>query len=318
MDFKENVTFALHTTLKVGGPAKFFCEAKDEQEISEALEFARRKNLPVFVLGGGSNILVSDQGFEGLVIKIQNSSYSIRDTGTECGAGCMLSMIVSETVKAGLTGLEWAAGIPGTIGGAVRGNAGAFNGSMADIVQSVSVLEIPNPKSQIPNKFQLPITNYQLRDCQFAYRESIFKQNPNLVILSAALELAKGDREESEKKVKDILAQRSVLQPTDSPSSGSFFKNPKAKNKKLIEEYMADTGKDVKDDVVPAGYLIERLDLRGKKIGGAMVSPHHGNFLVNIGGAKAEDFIILAALIKTRARNKFGLQLQEEVQMVGF
>src|SRR3989339_488144 len=120
MKIQKNIPLASYTTFKIGGPAMFFCEAKDEEEILEALTFAREKKLPVFVLGGGSNVLVSDKGFGGIVIKIQNTKYKIQDTSIECGAGCILSKIVSESVKAGLTGLEWAAGIPGTIGGAVR------------------------------------------------------------------------------------------------------------------------------------------------------------------------------------------------------
>lgn len=154
--------------------------------------------------------------------------------------------------------------------------------------------------------------------CNFDYRNSVFKKNPNLIILSATLRLKKGDREASEKKVKEILKQRKSAQPFDFPSSGSYFKNPVVKNQKLVEEFERDTGVKVKDNVIPAGYIIDELGLRGKKIGGAMVSQNHGNFLVNAGGATAEDFVILAALIKTRARNKFGVQLKEEVQYVGF
>ena len=144
MEIKKNIPLAQYTTFRIGGAAKFFVEAKDEEEILGALKFAQKKNLPVFVLGGGSNILVSGQGFSGLVIKIRNTKYEIRNTIVECGAGCLLSKIVSESVKAGLTGLEWAAGIPGTIGGAVRGNAGAFGSSMAEMVENVRVLENPN------------------------------------------------------------------------------------------------------------------------------------------------------------------------------
>ncbi len=343
---KENIILAQYTTLKIGGAARFFCEAKDEKEIMEALEFAREKKLPIFVLGGGSNILVSDKGFDGIIIKILNTKYQILNTNIECGAGALLSKIVSESVKAGLTGLEWAAGIPGTVGGAIRGNAGAFGSCMADTVESVKVMEISNlskvrpdiqgstfPLSRLnrdnssrSNLWEIPQDRtLKLRECKFSYRDSIFKKNPNLIIVSAVLRLKKGKKKESEKRVKEIIKQRKEAQPFDFPSSGSFFKNPclagrqaVVKNKKIIEEYERETGNKVKDGVIPAGYLIDMLNLRGKKIGGAMVSQHHGNFLVNAGGATAEDMVILISLIKHRVRNKFGIQLREEVQYVGF
>lgn len=324
MEIKENILLAQYTTLKIGGAAKFFCEAKDEKEILKALEFARKKKMPFFVLGGGSNILVSDKGFDGVVIKIKDLRFKIQGSSIECGSGIILSKIVSESIKSELTGLEWAAGIPGAIGGAVRGNAGAFGSSMSEIVESVKVMEIPNISKV--RSFPFPAIRREipqgrtlkLRECQFAYRDSVFKQNPNLIIISAVLKLKKGKKKESEKRVKEIIRQRKEAQPFDFPSSGSFFKNPVVKNKKLIEEYEKETGKKANVGVIPAGYLIDVLNLRGKKIGGAMVSQHHGNFLVNTGKATAEDFIILAAIIKTRVRNEYGIQLQEEVQRVGF
>ena len=325
--FQKNVKLAPCTTFRIGGSASFFCEAKNEEEILEALEFARGKNLPIFLLGGGSNVLVNDKGFSGVVIKISNFKFQISNLRITCDAGCLLSKIVNESVKANLTGLEWAAGIPGTIGGAVRGNAGAFGGAMANVVDSVKVLNIQNTKTQDTKqntgyKTQdlklLQIMNYKLQDCKFLYRDSIFKKNPNLIILSAVLKLKKGDKSESEKRVKEILAKRKKKQPTDFPSPGSFFKNPIAKDKKLVEQYETDTGNKIRDGRIPAPWLIEEAGLKGKKIGSAMVSEKHANFIVNTGKATAEDVIMLAAIIKTRVRNKFGIQLKEEVEMVGF
>ncbi len=335
MNIQKNTPLAPYTTFKIGGPARFFCEAKSEEDILEALKFAREKSLPVFMLGGGSNILVSDKGFEGLVVKMNLNAWRFdlpngdRISTMECGAGVLLSKIVSESVKHGLIGFEWAAGIPGTIGGAVRGNAGAFGGTMEDCVESVGALEIPNPKSQIPNKSQLQITNFKNEDCKFNYRDSLFKQNPNLIIMSVKLRLKKGDRAESENKIKEILAKRKEKQPMEFPSPGSFFKNPETDSKDLIRQFETDTGKKITDYAglyqytgikikIPASWLIEEAGLKGKKIGGAMVSEKHANFIVNTGNATAENVVMLAAIIKTRVRNKFGIQLQEEVQMVGF
>ncbi|MDI6778125.1 MAG: UDP-N-acetylmuramate dehydrogenase [Patescibacteria group bacterium] len=321
MKIDNNILLAQYTTLKIGGPAKFFCEAKNEQEIQEAVKFAEEKNLPVFALGGGSNILVSDKGFDGLVIKILNSEWRFdlqngdRISTVDCGAGCQLGTIVNESVKAGLSGMEWTAGIPGTIGGAVWGNAGAFGSSMSEIVETVKIID--TKKLYADNYKESGIMNYELGDCRFSYRDSIFRQNSDLIILSAMLKLKKGDKGEIEKIVKENLEKRKKLQPAI-PCPGSFFKNPVAKNRKLIEEYEKDTGNKAKDNVIPAGYVIETLGLKGKKIGGAMVSDRHANFIVNTGKATAENIVILAAIIKTKVRNKFGIQLQEEVQMVGF
>jgi len=243
-----------------------------------------------------------------------------------------LGKIVNESVKAGLTGLEWAAGIPGTVGGAVRGNAGAFGGTMGEVVESVNAFEISNfpasPKLQrgeqfpisnkIPNPKSQNISIFSKKNCKFGYRDSIFKQNPNFIILSVKLKLSKGDKTESGKKIKEILAMRKEKQPMVFPSAGSFFKNPIVKDKKLIKAFEIDTGQKIKDNKIPAPWLVEEAGLKGKKIGGAMVSKKHANFIVNTGNATAEDVITLAAVIKSRVRNKFGIQLQEEVQMAGF
>jgi len=316
MKLLENIPLAPLTTFKIGGPAKFFCEAGSEDEILEALKFARKRNMPVFVLGGGSNVLVADKGFNGLVIKIQNSKFKIQNSSVECGAGVALSKVVNEPTKHGLSGLEWAAGIPGTIGGAVRGNAGAFGGTMGDVVEDVRALEISSFKFKISNQFQ--VSNFKNQDCKFDYRNSIFKQNPNLIILSVILELKKGNKAESEKKIRDIILMRKEKQPMGFPSAGSFFKNPETDSQDLIRQFETDAGQKTGDSKIPAVWLIDEAGLKGEKIGGAMVSEKQANFIVNTGGATAEDIITLAAVIKTRVRDKFGIQLEEEVQMVGF
>lgn len=324
MKIRKNAPLAFHTTFKIGGPARYFCETGSEEEVLEALKFAREKSLPVFLLGGGSNVLVSDRGFDGLVIKIEDLRFKIYDSRVECGAGVMLNKAVNESVRNNLTGLEWAAGIPGTIGGAVRGNAGAFGGTIADSVESVKALDLSASETG-----SFPMLEMTADSCQFAYRNSIFKQNPNLIILSVSLKLKKGDRSKSEKLMKEILAMRKEKQPTDFPSAGSFFKNPETDDKDLIRQFETDTGKKITEHAnfyqytggrirIPAPWLIEECGLKGKRIGGAMVSEKHANFIVNTGGATAENVVMLAAIIKTKVRNKFGIQLQEEVQLVGF
>lgn len=319
MKIQENIALAPYTTFKIGGPARFFCEAKSEDEILGALEFAREKDLPVFVLGGGSNVLVADKGFNGLVIKILNTQYIIHNTQIECGAGVALGKVVNESIKAGLTGLEWAIGVPGTVAGAARGNAGCFGGEMSDLVKEIGVIDLNDfSRKKLNNK-----------DCEFDYRDSIFKRNKKFLITKVIFELAEGNTGESRKKIAEISKKRKEVQPVGLACPGSFFKNPETNDKNLIRQFETDTGKKVTDHVsgyqytgnkikIPAPWLIEEVGLKGKKIGGAMVSDKHANFIVNTGKATAEDVVMLAAIIKTKVRNKFGIQLQKEVQMVGF
>jgi len=307
LNIKKNIPLASHTTFKIGGPAKFFTEVKNENEITEALNYAKKNNLKYFILAGGSNILISDKGFNGIVIKLQATSYKLQATSIQCTAGLLLSQAVKLATDSSLTGLEWAAGIPGTVGGAVRGNAGAFGYSMASTVKEVRFI--------IQEKLQ--ITNYKLQDCKFSYRNSIFKQNQNIIILSVKLRLKKGNTNEIKKKTKEILEKRKEKQP-QFPSAGSFFKNPIISDKKIIEKFESDTKMKIKDDKIPAGWLIREAGLKGKKIGGAQVSKKHGNFIINTGGATAKDVIMLASIIKQKVRMLFNVQLMEEARLIGF
>jgi UDP-N-acetylmuramate dehydrogenase len=322
LNIQQNIPLAPYTTFKIGGPAKYFAEVSDEEALIEAIGYAKDNNLEFFILGGGSNILVSDKGFDGLVIKLQITSYELPaspaggiGTNLKCGAGLSLSEAVKVSAENSLSGLEWAAGIPGTVGGAIRGNAGAFGSDMVQIINNVDVLEIPNPKSQISNKLQ--IQNYNLQKCNFSYRNSIFKQNNNLIIKSAILNLKKGNKEKIESKIKENLEKRSKTQPTGF-SAGSFFKNPVCKDESLRKQFETDTGQKCKDDKIPAGWLISEAGFLGKKVGNIQVSEKHGNFVINPGGGKAEEVIILASMIKQKVREKFNVQLSEEVQYVGF
>jgi UDP-N-acetylmuramate dehydrogenase len=340
IDIQQNVLLAPYTTFKIGGAARFFCEVTSEEELIEALRYAEENNLAVFVLGGGSNILVSDKGFDGLVIRLLTSCFLLLTSSIECGAGLPLSQAVKLAAENELTGLEWAAGVPGSIGGAIRGNAGAYGSDMSKIVESVKTVKISNIQpvrmdirpggfpisNKIPNetknlnlenKTRLLITNYQSPDCKFSYRDSIFKQNPNLIILSCVLKLEKGDKAMIEEKMKEIIKKRTGKIPAEA-SPGSFFKNPVVKNRELVSRFERDSGAKCIESRIPAPWLIEEVGLRGKKIGGAMVSEKHANFVVNMGGATAEDIIMLSSIIKQKVRSELGVQLQEEIQHVGF
>lgn len=292
----------------------------------EALEYAQKNELAFFMLGGGSNVIFSDKGFDGLTIKIQEvrskNQESIRLIGetVECWAGENLSSIVNLAKNNSLTGMEWATGIPGTVGGAVRGNAGAPFGCIADNIEKAKVLDISEKKSRI--------CEYENAECNFSYRNSIFKQNKKLIILSATLKLQKGERAMIEKKIQEISKIRAEQQPKGF-SSGSFFKNPTVNDSALIDKFEKDTGVKVSENkklyrqngegvTIPAGWLIEKAGFKGKKIGGVMVSEKHANFFLNDGTGSAEDVVILAGVIKEKIRDKFNVQLREEVAYVGF
>lgn len=321
LKIQKNILLSKHTTFRIGGNAEFFAEVGNEKELKDALAYATKNKLKIFILAGGSNVLFSDEGFDGLVIKLKESSgknqaIETQKSGTiECWAGNSLSGVVNFAKDNSLSGLENLAGIPGTIGGAVRGNAGAFGTSVEDLVVEVNAVKIPNPKSQISNKLQ--ISNYKKRKCSFGYRSSIFKKNSSLVIVSVVLKLKKGGKKEIEEKMKEILQKRMEKQPKGwKGSAGSFFKNPVVKNKELIKQFERDTGKKVGDSKLPAGWLIAEAGFLGRKIGDAQVSEDHGNFLINTGKATAQDVIMLASLIKQKVRCEFGVELQEEVQYV--
>lgn len=285
---RKRVRLAPYTTFKIGGLAEYFFEAKTKEDLIKAIETAKKFKLPFFILAGGSNILISDDGFKGLVIKNQNNKIRIEGSKIVVEAGSKLNELVKVCLKESMSGLEWSAGIPGTIGGAIRGNAGAFEKSIADSVEKVEVLEINS---------ELKIKIYETKDCKFDYRTSIFKEKNNLIVLSAEIKLEKDDREKIKERVERYLNYRKNKHPLEFPSAGSIFKNPK-------------------DNA--AGILINQCGLSGSKIGQAQISEKHSNFVINLGGAKAEDVCKLINLIKEKVKEKFGIQLEEEIQFLGF
>ncbi len=309
LEIKQNIPLAPFTTFKIGGPAKFFAEVKNAEELSEAIEYTRKNNLKFFVLGGGSNILVSDDGFDGLVICIKDVKCEIRDTKIECGAGTLLSQAVNLAKENSLTGLEWAVGIPGTIGGAITGNAAAYGSDISSAVESVKIIDI--------SKKEIKTVDFNNDDCNFGYRDSIFKQNNSRIILSCELVLEKGEKEDISKKMEEIRKQRNGKIP-QGLSAGSFFQNPETEKKWLIERFEKEKGVACRNNKVPAGWLIEEVGFLGKKVGGVNVSENHGNFIVNLGNGTAHDIVILSSLIKQKVRVELGVQLREEIIYVGF
>jgi len=304
---KTDEQLAKYTTFKIGGPAKYFFIAQDNEDLVRAVTFAKKLKLPFYILGNGSNVLISDSGFNGLVILNKASDIIFKkDNKVVADAGVLLADLINKTIDNDLTGLEWGIGIPGTIGGCVRGNAGAYGGQTSDNLMGVEVMK---------GAKQFVLKNDQ---CKFGYRESIFKHNNDLII-SAEFQLAKGDKKQSLAKIKEILKTRNEKLP-EFPSAGSVFKNilitsenlEQIKDlKNLPEEYL-------KNKKIPAAWLIESLDLKGYKIGDAQISDKHANFIVNISKATASDVLQLISYIKMKVRDKLGLQLQEELEYVGF
>ncbi|MBU1159602.1 UDP-N-acetylmuramate dehydrogenase [Patescibacteria group bacterium] len=274
LEIKENEILADHSTFKIGGPAKYFASAKNKEEILEAIDFAKNKNLPYFVLAGGSNILFRDEGYNGVIIQIKNLKFKIKNSIIEVTAGLPFSKLIMDSIEAELTGLEWGVGIPGTIGGCVAGNCGAYGHSISESVIKIKTLE----------------KEYLKEECDFKYRASKFKSGLE-IILEIELKLEKGNKEKSQEEIKDILTKRREKIPPY-PSIGSIFKNPKP----LI-----------------AKELIEQCGLKGQRINGAQISEQHANFIVNVGNAKAQDVLGLINLCQSKVKEKFNIDLGPEI-----
>ncbi len=306
----RNILLKDYTTFKIGGPAKYFFIAKNEKDLIDAIKFAKEKKLKIFILGGGSNILFSDKGFDGLVIKTDFKETKFLKNKIMADSGVELSKFANFVSKNGFSGFEWAVGIPGaTVGGSVFGNAQAFNQKISDSIEFVKTLDLKT----------LKIKDFSKEQCNFSLKNSIFKKNKNLIILSIVFDLKKGNEKEIKEKVNNFLKHRKKFHPIEFPSAGSIFVNPekKIKNKSLLKK-CPEFVEFNKIGVIPAGYLIEKCGLKGKKIGGAQISEKHANFIINLGGAKAKDVLALIKFAQKKVKEKFGIKLNTEVQFVGF
>ncbi len=314
VNIQENIALAPHTIYKIGGPAKFFAEVRDSEELSEALNFAAEKNLPFFVLGAGSNMLVSDKGFDGLVIRMAGGGIKVDGERVIVDAGVMMASAVLKSAQAGLAGFEWGIGIPGTIGGSVRGNAGCFGGEMKDVVESIRVFDTGD----------LGKSDFQLlnSDCEFNYRDSVFKKHPEWIILSATLNLKKGDTKIIQENIKEITVERTQKQDIGTKSCGCIFKNISWTRKDINKEVLLGRFPELEQfknqPNIPASFLIDQAGLKGRRVGHAFISPKHANYFVNDGGTTAEEVLMLIAMAKDTVRRKYGISLEEEIQYVGF
>jgi UDP-N-acetylmuramate dehydrogenase len=282
--FQKDISLAEYTSFKIGGLAKYFFIAKTKEELIEAIKEAKRLNLKFFILGGGNNVLALDEGYDGLVIKLAFKSYHFNNH-IYAESGVSLSELVALTIENSLKGLEWAAGVPGTVGGAVYGNAEAYNGKISDNIEKVEVLDI----------LDLSIKTLTKEECLFSLKNSIFKKNKNLIILSVVFVLEKGDREEIAKKIESYIKLRKEKQPLEYPSAGSVFVNSSDK---------------------PSSYLIDKAGLKGTRVGDAQVSEKHAGFIINLGKATSKDVLDLIEIIKKEVKDKLDIELEEEVQII--
>ena len=305
---QEHILLSQYTTFKIGGPARYFFQATDVEGVKEALHWAREHKQKTYLLGGGSNVLVSDAGFDGLVIRLGEAVPEVRKDGIRAFAGCRLMSAVEAAQKNGFSGMERLAGIPGSIGGAVCGNAGAFGVEIKDAVSSVLAV---HAETVVEKRFTV-------EKCEFGYRQSYFKVHREWIVVSADFSLAMGDTEHLLTIMEDTIAQRNGKQLQDVKSAGSYFINPVIEDEGLRRVFEEETGNVSRDKKVPAGWLIDRTGLRGKRIGNAMVSEQHPNYILNVGNATAEEVIILESYIKQQVRDRFNVELQCEVRYVGF
>lgn len=304
---RQNIPMAKHTTFCIGGPAEYFFIAKNKADVGKAAAAAKKLKLPLFIFGGGSNLLVSDKGIKGLVVRMKSQEKRFKvqpGNKIEAYSGVNLGNLVAFSVKRGLQGLEWAGGLPGTFGGAVRGNAGAFGGEMKDVVAQVQAL----------NNFKLrAFTNKQSR---FSYRNSVFKEK-NWTIVSSTVKFHNGNKKELEAIANSHINYRKERHPLEYPSAGSVFKNVAVEN--IPEQFKHLFLDKIKQDpfpIVPAAWFIIGAGLTGKKIGQTQVSKKHSNYIVNLGAARASDVLKLMNFIKKKVKAKYHILLEPEVQYV--
>ena len=284
--FLKDEAMAKHTSYRIGGPANAYITPRDKDDLSQILQFANQHGIATYFVGSGSNLLVADEGIDGLVITLGKSLKRLEIAGATVFAesGVMLGKMVKECISRNLSGVESMIGVPGTLGGALVMNAGAFGGEISNYLKHVTVMEMDGQEKQ-----------YQPGDISFSYRHSTFPDDE--IVISAEFELIQSDKETVQEKRAVASGGRKATQPLKFRSAGSVFKNPKEG---------------------AAGYYIDQAGLKGTKVGDAEISPIHANFFVNHGKAKASDVVALIRLARETVHDKFGIMLDLEVKPLGF
>jgi UDP-N-acetylmuramate dehydrogenase len=284
---KEYELLSLHTTMKIGGPADLFIEPSSLENIQKVMSFIKERQLPWRAIGRGSNLLVSDMGIEGVVIKLSSGldHLTINDSTITVGGGHSIVSLSTLISKKGLSGLEFASGIPGSVGGAVYMNAGAHGSDISKILTKAHILFEDGSMEWLSNE-----------EMEFTYRTSVLQKKRPGIVLEAEFKLTKGDRAAIVSQMQKNKDYRKVTQPWNFPCAGSIFRNP-------LPNY--------------AGKLIEDAGLKGFQIGGAKISEMHGNFIVNAGNATAKDVLDLIQYIKDKILNLYGINIETEVEIIG-
>ena len=279
-----NEPMSKHTSFKIGGPAEIFVKINNVEELKLIIKISKKAEVPITVVGNGSNLLVSDDGIRGIVLKIEFDKIEIEESGKlKVGSGVKLAFLAQKCLKEKLKGFEFASGIPGTIGGAIRMNAGAHGSEMKDIVKKITCMTRDGKIQVISNE-----------EAKFEYRNSIFSQN-DYIILEAEIQLRKGNPEEIRSKMDEYATYRKEKQPIEYPSAGSTFKRG--------------------NDFITAK-LIDECGLKGYQIGGAQVSEKHAGFIINKGNATAEDVKQLMKYVEEQVYNKFGKKIEAEIEII--
>lgn len=301
LNIRKNIPLASLTTFEIGGVARFFVEVTTEDELTEALAWALEHGLRTVVLAGGSNVLVPDKGLEALVVRIIGKEYFFTGEKLSAHAGCNLLALIRAASAEGLGGWEKLAGIPGTVGGAARGNAGAFGTEIKDVATKVHALNAETGE----------IRTFKNSECDFSYRHSHFKNYPEWIILDVEVRLERTEPKKSVQLIEETIVEREKRHLQNVRAAGSFFMNPIAPPE-VRELFEKEKGVKSREGRVPAGWLIEKAGMKGAKVGGAIASLQHPNYIVNTGSATSEDVRVLAEQIKQAVEQKFGMRLEEE------
>lgn len=302
MNIQENIYLKDLSTFKIGGKAKYVVFAENNDDIIEALRFAQDKGLEIGIIGAGCNLLITDDDIDGLIIKMNTKNINITDKQVFAEAGASLAALTAIAHKSGLVGLEWAPSVPSSIGGAIRGNAGAFGGETKDRLKAVKIYR--NGK----------VLDIDTSELDFQYRYSSFKADNNKdIILGGVFELETGDVAMSQKQVRDNIIKKNQNQPVGVACSGCIFKNYEGIiNPDLITKY-PEIANFIEKGIIPSGYLIEKAGLKGLVSGGIQISERHANYMINIGHGKFNEVLDLIKIVKDKVFQEFGVMIEEEV-----
>ena len=299
-----NAELKKYTTYKTGGQASFLIKPSSIDNLIKLIKLLNNENINYFILGNGSNVIISDRNYDGVVINMNSlNNYEINDLILNAESGVFLPKLSIELANKGYSNFEWAGGLPGTIGGSIYGNAGAYNVTISDNLIDVTILK------------DNEVITLKKEEIKFGYRTSMFKENKDSIIISARFKLQKKEKAKILEIMKSRNKRRLESQPLDYPSAGSVFRNPNINDYKNLK---LDNLKGNENGVISSWYLIESCNLKGFKIGGAKVSEKHANFIINDGNAKSEDIIKLIEYIKEKVYEKYKINLIEEQEIINY